>query len=278
MGLVLRGFNFLLYANIFIGFCAACLVASTYLLMSSNIDWVFTLFVFSGTIAQYGWHRWIGLKRVGIPQGRFLIVASLKSTIFVTAVISSLLSAYCFFLLTFLQQTLVLAPCLLAALYVLPILPGNQRLRDLPYIKIFVIAFTWTLLTSAIPLMDSMDQIDFWTFHGLNLERFLFIFAITIPFDIRDSILDPSQDCRTLVTKFGVRKSRNLALFTIGICSIIWLMLGIGDAYFYMGLMTVYLVTLGLIFYSSPQRPDWYFLLLVDGTMILILLNAFILS
>lgn len=276
MSIAQKGLNFLLYSNIYIGLCASCLVVATYLLFSVPVDWIFTLFVFLGTLAQYSWHRWIGLKRIEHPTGRFLIVKRLKTVIFYTACISTLLSGVVFWLLPLNQQLLMLIPCLLAALYVLPVLPGNNRLRDLPYIKIFVVSFTWTLITSAIPLSSFGMEISSLTFHALNLERFLFIFAITIPFDIRDSKIDPTQDCITLVTRFGVSRSKYLAYMLLTIGWIIWLSLRNFDFLFFVGVSCIYLLTFILIYQSSREKPDWYFLLFVDGTMILFLFNAWL--
>ncbi|MBK8472274.1 MAG: hypothetical protein IPL33_08940 [Sphingobacteriales bacterium] len=53
-----------------------------------------------------------------------------------------------------------------------------------------MIAFVWTAATILLPVIHSEK-----TYHNLHLfamaiERFLFVFAITIPFDIRDMIAD----------------------------------------------------------------------------------------
>ena len=52
------------------------------------------------------------------------------------------------------------------------------------------------------------------------ISRFLFVFAITIPFDIRDLEYDAGK-LRTIPLFFGEKKSKFLAVFLILICVII---------------------------------------------------------
>jgi len=78
--------------------------------------------------------------------------------------------------------------------YVVRFIPYNNKwlaLRDIPFLKIFVIAFVWALVTGLLPLISSKDLIQINLQHILFLtKQFLFVVAITIPFDIRDMKYD----------------------------------------------------------------------------------------
>ena len=92
--------------------------------------------------------------------------------------------------------------------------------RDVPLLKIFIIAFSWTYLTIIIPVI--VHNISFDSNLILNIiVRFLFVLAITIPFDIRDLKFDKVI---TLPKYLGVKKSKILAYIILLICELIILM------------------------------------------------------
>jgi hypothetical protein len=74
--------------------------------------------------------------------------------------------------------------------YVLHV-PGlkGKNLRDIPGIKIYIIALVWVLITVIVPyLIDT--NLNFQKTLILFGAEVLFMISITIPFDIRDINLD----------------------------------------------------------------------------------------
>ena len=100
-----------------------------------------------------------------------------------------------------------------SVIYGLPIYKNGShlfRLRDVPGLKIFLIAFVWSYVTEGLPALINGEPI----YYLALFERFLFIFAITIPFDIRDVNYDASH-LATIPQYFGINTAKCMALFAI---------------------------------------------------------------
>lgn len=143
---------------------------------------------------------------------------------------------------------------LLTLAYVIPMLPQAKTLRTLAGIKIFVVALVWAGTAVGIPFWDAqlIPTTDAWL---LFTQIFLAVFALTIPFEIRDLQFDGDQ-LRTLPQIFGVAKSRYLGIFAVLIAAILE---GFKDEFLlysngYWLLLTV-LTVLGLIRSKKEQPP-----------------------
>jgi 4-hydroxybenzoate polyprenyltransferase len=107
----------------------------------------------------------------------------------------------------------------------------------------------------------------------LFTERALFIFAITIPFDIRDIQIDETSKLKTLPQVIGIRKSQFLALLLLSISALLTIVLISTDVYD-VELLTPYLLCTGitglLISRASVDKDDYYYSGLLDGMMFLL--------
>lgn len=105
------------------------------------------------------------------------------------------------------------ALALLTMFYVIPMLPQAKNLRNLAGIKIFVVALVWAATAVAIPLWHAQisPQADDYI---LFTQIFLLVFALTIPFEIRDLHIDEVQ-LKTLPQILGVDKSRYLGMIAV---------------------------------------------------------------
>jgi 4-hydroxybenzoate polyprenyltransferase len=161
-------------------------------------------------------------------------------------------------------------PALLSLFYALPMFGSGKGLRDLPYLKVFLIAFSWGYLTvpvTAVELGVRMDPSG-WS---LFIERTLFVFAITVPFDIRDLPYDDPEE-RTFPQVLGVKGAKGLAVGALSaflIMTLIRLRTEGDQAVMMLG----YSITAGvaglLILGSEEGRKDLYYEGLLDGTMVL---------
>lgn len=169
---------------------------------------------------------------------------------------------------------------LLSGLYALPFPKNIPPLREWPYLKIYLIAFVWVAATALLPVLESEQAFDAlreaatW---GLFAERFCFLMALTIPFDIRDAGFDAAE-LRTIAQRYGGRKSTLLALW--------WLLLS-ALAYFAFNqleqwetaLALLAYVLSGLVVYAHPlgraktgkknaSEEQGYYALFIDGLLI----------
>lgn len=231
---------------------------------------VLVLFVFCSTLFLYALHRIIGLQKVKPFQdkGRYLVISTFKNHIVIYAALAASGAFISFWRLNFSVQVALIIPAILSLGYVIPILTGKRRLRDLHFIKIFLIAIVWASITVLLPVLEAdaaMDKTVLWLF----LERSLFVFAITLPFDIRDLKIDAHTAVKTLPSELGIARTKGLAYAAL-ILVIIFASLNVG-IYSMRGLIAIGLSAVSTVFliaYSDRVEHDYYFTGLIDGTMI----------
>jgi 4-hydroxybenzoate polyprenyltransferase len=273
-------FRILLYGNLWIALCAfGHGLLTQYLLVGEGSPWTYPAFLFAGTLAQYGTHRLISLyKHKGhLLTRRFLHIRKLETYLFVTTLLSALGAAGLYLQLARATRLFLILPILLSLLYVLPVWKG-RRLRDFPFIKIFLIALVWTMLTST----GAAVELGLGTHFSIWLqfpERLLFLFAITIPFDIRDLDLDREMPVKTLPAYLGIRQSIRLALVVL-VLSLIPLAMQVGLGWYsrkvFIGLLPSYVLAFTLIWQSRTDRPDSFFSFFLDGTIFLQAFGVFL--
>ncbi len=144
--------------------------------------------------------------------------------------------------------------------------------RNIPYLKIFLIAYVWASATVIFPMLHEDLIIQTPQTIALFFERLLFTLAITIPFDIRDKEGDKKVGLNTLVSLLSPQRSKILALCLLIICAI--LIYSFHTNYFlHFGI--VYILTAFLILFSSNKRSEWYFTGFIDGLFVIEFLILF---
>lgn len=233
------------------------------------------LLVFVATVFLYSFHRVIGLKKVAKEGGARHEWARknlwLGRSIPILAAIAGCLLAFW----APLGAVLLLLPAGgLSLSYSLPVFPVKGRwlrLRDLPGAKVFIIAAVVAYVTVFIPLIGSGGH---WVaiFQNMGpwwLHRFLFILAITIPFDIRDYNLDLSAGLKTIPTSLGLTGAKVMAsLALVGFAVLSWGFYLDGELPAWPFLLSASVV-FPLILLAHPKRSEYYYSLLLEGSMVL---------
>lgn len=159
--------------------------------------------IFFATLFEYNLHRLVTLLMVkdAIDSEKHAWVRE-NEKIFYTLVASSTVSFLFVLWIAKTKVLLTLAPiALLTLFYSIPIGKTKSylfRLRELPYLKLFLIAFVWTAVTILLPVVHAEVTFDRTHLLLLFAERFLFILAITVPFDIRDIEADRVSKLKTI--------------------------------------------------------------------------------
>lgn len=263
--------NFLLYSNIYIALCAVAMTAQTLYVFDISIRTSPALLglVFFSTLVIYALHRLVSLSKVdkSLEVERFNVIGTYKKHIQLYAGIGVLGGGLCFFFLSRSTQYALVIPALLSLGYVIPFM-GNKklRLRDVHFIKIFLIAVVWSYVTVLLPLLEYKIGINTRTI-GMLFERILFIFVITLPFDLRDWEIDQKNGVRTIPATIGVKNTLRLAYIILIVWSL--LILQIYSFPIALGLLISGASTAIFVLYSPQQKHDYYFTALMDGTMIL---------
>ncbi len=265
--------NLLLYGHFWIATAALAMTIQTHLLLEGSWHWSdLDAFIASGTLTIYALHRMVALRiSGGSPQeGRFKIMQAFRGHIIAYAALAAILAAYFYWRLPAFLKLSLLVPNLIALGYVLPLLNG-RRLRDLPYLKIFLIALSWAWITVIAPAQSAGLVID-RAIMLMALERACFIFAITIPFDIRDMTQDQLAKVSTLPSEWGILRAKKIALASL-ILMVILVLFNYWQGQYpsgaCLGLLLSAASSAVLIWKATPEKHDYYFTGLLDGTMII---------
>ena len=267
--------DLLLYGNFFIATCAVAMLWQTELILYGQFAWNYlTSFVFASTLFLYALHRIVGMKKVQsfLEKYRYHIINRYRHHILLYAFVGGLVATWYFFSLTLTNQLLIVIPAILSLGYVLPFFGQQRRLRDFDYLKIFLIAIVWSFITVILPIVERHS----WNIQLTDVlimgERMLFIFAITLPFDIRDLKVDEFIKVKTIPAMIGLAKTKYLAGLVLLVAFLIAVILWYLQVYVIATLCALgisYVSTYIFIYFCDQTDHDYYFTALMDGTMII---------
>lgn len=266
--------DLLFYGNFWIAITAAAMVLQTQFLLTGNFFFSpFVGFVFFGTHFLYAIHRIVGLDKVQPfqNQGRYFVIAQFQQHILFYATASAITGFVLFWYLPIRWNWMLFVPAFLSFAYVLPFLGKKRRLRDFAFIKIFLIAVVWAWVTvvltakeEALPMTSELVY--------MFLERALFVFGITLPFDIRDLEIDRYTHVKTLPAILGIKKTQVLAGLTFALMLLFsWLNYQAGYYTFwnFLALSISAISSFLIVYHASKIKHDYYFTGLIDGTMLI---------
>jgi 4-hydroxybenzoate polyprenyltransferase len=216
-----RILRFLIETNLFIAFAAvAFLWANIYWLnIQISTSTILSVQVFFSTWFVYQISRWVYYIKGEYGNKEELIVKWFEKypkIVPISIVLSLIISVDCVFYFKIKTIIVLCIIGLVSVLYPIPVLKPfgiNTRLRDFPFIKIFLIAFVWSTTSVVLPFTESgllfsdrKDIIMIW------LMQFIYILFITLPFDINDAETDKNTGTKTIATVFGIKTSKYIGL------------------------------------------------------------------
>lgn len=272
-----RFLDFILYSNLFTGICAISLTIHTYFIMGEHIFTVNPFIIatiFFATFLTYN----INIFLVeGVGTERTLWRDRNQRLIKILLATSLLGLLTCSFWLSFEILFLFILLGSLSFLYTIPTPLNKTALRQIPYLKIFLIAFVWSSVTILFPLIELKQPLLNNKILLLFLERFIFILSITIPFDIRDYKSDKENKIRTIPGIIGIENSKKLSVILL-IFYLLISFLHYNEGVIFTSRLLASLFTAILIFKIKSETKEPFYLGLMDGTMVLQCLLLGILS
>ena len=265
--------DLILYGNFWIACCALALCFQMQLILNIPLTLdVLVFFAFFATLFLYAAHRIVGISKLHeyFQVERYGVISTFKQHIRIYAAIGLIGSLVCFFYLSRSVQLALLIPAIVSLAYVIPFLGTNRRLRDVNHVKIFMVAIVWAWVTVLLPALEYGMFFD-KNLMAMLVERALFIFAITLPFDIRDLKVDAHSDVKTIPAQIGVSNTKHLGAACLVIAFLIAFFLfqnGVYPQAVLIGLLLSYLSTTILVYLSDPKRHDYFYSGLMDGTMV----------
>jgi 4-hydroxybenzoate polyprenyltransferase len=266
--------DFFIFSNLFIAVCAAAQGLLTYLLINAPAQTPVITLLFFSTLLTYNLsaflfpvheeqahisarNKWISRHKILI---RIIVLVSL-----VCVTLSALeLNTFTLIILVFIG--------LLSFFYSFPLFDYKQKkvnLRNITGIKLFLIGFIWAVSCVVVPILESNVPISVQDILILFVKRFLFVVALTIPFDIRDIYNDREAELKTIPVMIGEKFSKIFCALIMVLCMILF--------YFYdshrnfevfVALSITLALTAFLIFKSSIKKNEYYYLFVLDGMLI----------
>lgn len=251
-------FNFYLDANIHVALSVYALVQVTLMEYGLDYDQPISLALFFGTIVEYGFIKYASLaKHYLFVKQKYLKLIQLFN-------FSCVLIAMYYVSQLNLKTVFVAAALILVAfLYVVPSMTTKKNLRNLKGIKAFVVSLTWSVSTVLLPLLNNQVPITDAVLIDL-VQRFLFILALMLPFEIRDLKFD-EPDLRTIPQVLGINGSLFLGVILLVFFVVFGLLrpeLNTNSLYVEWGIALLLLLALG---FTKENQSRYYASFFVEG-------------
>jgi 4-hydroxybenzoate polyprenyltransferase len=269
----------LVYTNIWVALAVTALCALTFAFIGV-FDYHLLWFVFFATLLMYAYARWFDSPaREEANVSQITLWTENNKVLYWLSGIVGLLGTIWFGLKLSSDTWPWLAVCGgISAMYPLQFFKrGGEALRNITGLKLFIISAVWALVSTVLPAAQVGEPIDF-DVAVLTLQRFFFIMAITIPFDIRDLRID-SPSINTLPLLFGVKRARTIALISLLIAEAGALGLYFGGLFSVgelIGQIVAFEITSLLIYRSTPKKPDLYFSFGIEATSIILFFGVWV--
>ena len=260
-------FDYYINSSLHVSFCIISYIITIKLINKFPFDWGNISFVFFTTFFTYNFIKFNeSILSINRPISFVLKLFCLK------ALIAFLISFYLFFDLSNSQQITVLITSVLTVLYSIPFI-SKFTLRGNPIIKIFTVAFCWTLMIVVLPFYEMMDYCNMFYY---SLLIFCLVTAQMIPFEIRDKYKD-MYNVKTIVHIYETKNSKIIGYFILmtALTATILTYYLSGDIFLKNSTTLIILVTGVLIYLSSEKQNKYHSSFTVESIPMIWLLIEF---
>ncbi len=267
----------LINSNIYISLAAVLFTIETQIQLGMSPQWHPYLFlIFFATLCEYNVHRFITVitNKEALNSEKHKWVKD-NLIAFYALVILSVVGFVIAAFMAKKEVLLTLAPiAALTLLYSIPVY-GNKksifRLREIPYLKIFIISFTWSATTVLLPLIQTGQEFNTQHVSLILIERFIFVLAITIPFDIRDMEADRAANTKTIPLLLGEKRSMIVSYSSVLIFLVISLFHYniLNQGLIAMAMVISAISTFVFLKWDTAKHYSLYHYAILDGTILL---------
>jgi len=251
-----RTIEFIIFSNIWISLCGVGLAISSFFLCNLELNFFFLGLVFFATLFGYNLQN---LSKKTIHKERSKQIIWIQSNLIniktLTTISFFFVIIFSFFLLN-INSVLCSTPFFFFVLfYRYPILK-KYNFRKIKGLKILFIAVCWSWTCCILPQLVFSSSVN-WVVALLVL---MYVFIITIPFDIRDTRFD--QGIQTIPQMIGIQNSYILIMFMTSILFFISLF----NANYKFAIFLIF--TALALMPSKKKNSEFYYLFLLDGLLL----------
>ena len=198
--------DFCIDSSILVAFAALAFLHLTVIRLNIRVSFELQFFVFFGTQASYTFIKYFNFfKNETLKQSAF------ERFLLVSIFVSLCISTFCFFNLNLSMQVISVLSLLVTLLYAFPFFKGFNSGRNWVGFKVFLVVFSWTLVTYVLPILTWEQKFSNKIFL-LGLQRFFLIYGLMCIYEIVDLQFD-NQLLQTLPQRIGVKRTKLFAFF-----------------------------------------------------------------
>lgn len=268
MTLLRQLFNFYINASIHVALSVFSLTWITLIEYQVPYDANVLFFVFFSSVTGYNF-----VKYFGIAKFHHRSLATWLKAIQVFSFFSFLLLCYYTLKLNTVSLMYILGFALITFFYAIPLLPKHlfvdhkHNLRSVSGLKVYLIALVWSGVTVFLPLINNHYAIDAGVVIT-GIQRFLFIIALMLPFEIRDLRYD-SLKLATIPQKIGVRWTKIMGiLLLICFCFLEFFKKNL-TLHYRIILCAITIITMVFVMFSKKDQGAYYSSFFVEGLPVL---------
>jgi hypothetical protein len=248
MKILLKIVDFYIQSSIHVAIAVFCLLQITIVSNQQQLNNHYSFCVFFGTVLGYNFLKYSEylLKRNLWNKKYFSIVG--------VSALAGIGFLFSFHFLQYSAQQLILLSGLFVLIY--------PFLRNVGWLKLFLVSFTVTFITVYIPFQAT--KYLFMEFYFNLIQRFFIIISLLIPFEIMDSKTD-DKSLNTLPQLFGIESTKLLGILLV-IPFIILEFLKSHPSYL---VLLIGIITVTFINFTETHRNKYYTSFWVESVPIL---------
>lgn len=251
-----RIIEFIVFSNVWISLGAVGITLVTFFYAKLELNWLLLSLVFFSTLFGYNLQNVPQREIYNHRSNQILWCQSnnklIKGLIFISFLISAFLALY----IMNLYLILFSFPFLGLVFFYRNTFSSKLQIRNIPFFKILIISICWCWTCCALPQL-----LYSWFFNwDIIFIVLIYVFAITIPFDVRDMIID--------------KKIHTIPQFTGTKIAFLISQLSILSLFFYSFYLSNYLlsffmiITIIVLIPSIKTKSEFYYLFLLDGLLV----------
>ncbi len=271
--------NFLLFSNVFMALCAVAQALVTFHLINAQPVFAVLALLFTSTLGIYNFCILITRPKAPL-QSPYVRIRWFFAhyRLMVTFTVICLLSLIPLFFMVSLQSKILLVFMgALSVLYGLPLFSVDSHkfgLRNIPGLKAILITIVWVASSVLLPVLEAQDRtltdVSMRDIVILVAKRFLFIAALTVPFDIRDLFQDRQSGLKTIPVVLGEKRAYLFCqVLLAGYILLLFMFRNEGFTTDFIALTLTAVLTGWLIFKSTWEKNEYYYFFYLDGVLIL---------
>ncbi|MDB9989922.1 hypothetical protein OAD79_00595 [Flavobacteriales bacterium] len=251
-----RIIEFIVFSNLWISLGAVGVALATFFYTKTTVNLEIIMLVFFSTLFGYSLQNISKIEVYNHRSKQTIWIQSNNKLIKGIVLISFLISGFLSFYIMNLYLMIFSVPFLGLVFFYGNAFSSKLQIRNIPFFKILIISICWCWTCCALPQL-----LYSWFFNwDIIFIVLIYVFAITIPFDVRDMIID--------------KKIHTIPQFTGTKIAFLISQLSILSLFFYSFYLSNYLlsffmiITIIVLIPSIKTKSEFYYLFLLDGLLV----------